>query len=306
MIYNYMDKFEEWLAKRGLSFDRLRNFCRVAENQGITRAAGGDPGRQSLYSRQIRELEEFFGVELIRRRGKGIALTPAGARLAQIVRLDLAALGDFHRECASEPVRLTITAGNSVIEWGLMPRMPDLLQAFPRAHITLLDQRTQDAVAVLHDHRADLAVVRQSGIDRRLRQRPFLTIEYALFVPTALCGGRKDSELLKQLDRLPVATLLGGSFREYLDQAQLRARLPLRIVLQCSSFTQAAQALSTGRVAAVLPTIAARALPAGSWRKLTLPFLEKYRRPLVVAWHPRLAEVRPVIIKAAECLAAKT
>ena len=71
----FMDMCAQMLSKGGLSLDRLNNFCRIAEAGGITKAAGSDPGKQSLYSRQIKELETFFGVELKVRRGKGIVLT---------------------------------------------------------------------------------------------------------------------------------------------------------------------------------------------------------------------------------------
>ena len=82
--------FNELLSEGGLSLDRLKNFCAIAEAGGIARIAGGDPAKQSLYSRQVRELEEFFGVELTRRRGKGIEITEQGMDLARQVRAHLA------------------------------------------------------------------------------------------------------------------------------------------------------------------------------------------------------------------------
>ena len=88
-----MDK-ETLLSTSGLSMDRLANFCRIAEFGSLSKAAGGDPGKQSLYSRQMRELEEFFGVELKRRQGNGFAITEAGRRLAQLTRAHLAGLED--------------------------------------------------------------------------------------------------------------------------------------------------------------------------------------------------------------------
>ena len=69
---------DDLLQHSGLSLDRLQSFCCVAEAGGVTKAAKGDPARQSLFSRQIKELEEFFGVELMRRSGRGVALTEAG------------------------------------------------------------------------------------------------------------------------------------------------------------------------------------------------------------------------------------
>ena len=70
--------FKKLLSQRGISLDRLRNFAAVAESGSIARVADGDPVRQSLISRQIGELEEFFGVELTRRRGKGGVLGEVG------------------------------------------------------------------------------------------------------------------------------------------------------------------------------------------------------------------------------------
>src|ERR1700677_1193840 len=118
-----MDMFAQMLSKGGLSLDRLNNFCRIAEAGGITKAAEGDPGKQSLYSRQIKELETFFGVELKMRRGKGIVLTDAGQQLARLARAHLIGLVDFRRTAQNMPRRISIGSGNSVIEWVLTPRM---------------------------------------------------------------------------------------------------------------------------------------------------------------------------------------
>ena len=74
------------LAKTGFLLDRLAGFCAVAGAGSIVGAARGDAVRQSLLSRQIRELEEFFGTELVRRQGRGLVLTAAGVELAALGR----------------------------------------------------------------------------------------------------------------------------------------------------------------------------------------------------------------------------
>src|SRR5271157_5483505 len=112
--------FAELLREGGLSLDRLRSFCLVAQAGGVTRAAKGDPARQSLFSRQIKELEEFFGTELIRRKGRGIVLTDAGARLNLIARECFASLLDFKSQCKGRPVEVVVGTGESVIQWLLM------------------------------------------------------------------------------------------------------------------------------------------------------------------------------------------
>src|SRR5688572_4142457 len=118
--------FSELLNESGLSLDRLESLCLVAQAGGVTKAAKGDPAKQSLFSRQIKELEEFFGAELIRRKGRGISLTEAGARLNAIARECLTALSDFKSDCKGQPVELAIGAGDSLIQWVLLPRLDKL------------------------------------------------------------------------------------------------------------------------------------------------------------------------------------
>ena len=57
-------------ATSGFTIERLRTFCRIAAAGSIAQAAKGDSTRQSQFSRQLKELEEFFGTELARR-GRG-------------------------------------------------------------------------------------------------------------------------------------------------------------------------------------------------------------------------------------------
>ncbi len=66
------------MGKGGLSIDRLRSFLEIAAAGGIAVAARGNPNRQSQLSRQLKELEEFFDVELVLRGRGRFALTAAG------------------------------------------------------------------------------------------------------------------------------------------------------------------------------------------------------------------------------------
>ena len=94
--------FKELLSEGGLSLDRLKNFCAIAEAGGIARIAGGDPAKQSLYSRQVRALEEFFSVELTRRRGKGIEIKKQGRERARTVRAHLKRMKDLKKTSTSQ------------------------------------------------------------------------------------------------------------------------------------------------------------------------------------------------------------
>jgi len=56
----------------------LRYFCAVAEEKNMTRAAEKIFMAQPPLTRQIKQLEEEVGVQLIQREARGITLTPAG------------------------------------------------------------------------------------------------------------------------------------------------------------------------------------------------------------------------------------
>jgi DNA-binding transcriptional LysR family regulator len=300
-----MDKYQKLFLRGGLSMDRLRNFCHVAEAGGLTRAAEGDPGRMSLYSRQIKELEAFFGVELTRRVGKTMAITEAGRRLATLARGYLDGLADFQAEGRKLPRKLSLGTGNSVIQWMLIPRVGALRKALPdHTVIEFHGLRTQDVVDRLEDMTLDLGIIRTNALTAALRSALLPSRDYALFVPNGLLGKACPDDLRAVLEAVPLATSMGGAFRKRLEDAAAKAKMKLRIELGCSSFTQAARAVGTARFGAVLPAMAAGDFDQGTVLQLPLPFLKNAMHPLCLAWNPRLIEMRPTLGRAREVLEA--
>ena len=62
--------FEDLFSLSGLSLERLKSFADIVSAGGMSAAAADDSNRQSQFSRQLKELERYFGVELIKR-GRG-------------------------------------------------------------------------------------------------------------------------------------------------------------------------------------------------------------------------------------------
>ena len=77
--------FEDLFAMSGLSLERLKSFADIVAAGGISAAAGDDSNRQSQFSRQLKELERYFGVELIKRGRGPMKLTPAGEQLHRVI-----------------------------------------------------------------------------------------------------------------------------------------------------------------------------------------------------------------------------
>lgn len=292
------------LSQSGLSLERLQSFCLVAAAGGVTKAAKGDAARQSQFSRQIKELEEFFGAELLRRSGRGVVLTAAGQSLHALAREQFAALGDFKAACGSEPVRLTLAAGDSWLHWMVMARLAEWPGRLPEVRLRLLNWSTLEIVGGLTEGTLDFGLVRADAVPAHLGSAALGRLAYALFVPRQLAssaaGGRLDA---KGMGRLPLVTLEGeGFFRRELARLARRAKVALGVRLEVASFPLAARAVRTGAFAAVLPEVARGEFAADEVSELALPWLKPLARPMALAWNPRLAGVRPAMLKAVPVL----
>ncbi len=297
-----MVKFKSLFDRGGLSLDRLRNFALIAEAGGLSLAAGGDPARMSLFSKQVKELEAFFGVALTQRQGRKVKLTEAGQQLARLAHAYLSGLTDFQQTCKEMPQTLSLGSANSLIEWLLMPHAPELRHALPQTFFEFFDGRTEELVRQVMDMSLDLALVREDAVVRPLKFKRLLLLSYSLFIPKRLASSIREDNLKTKMAELPLATSIGGQYRQQLTTAAGRAGWPLRIELSCSSFTQAAEAVKTGAFAAALPNLAAAAFAPGEAVQFPLPFLKSYARPICLVWNPRLAEVRPIVERASAAL----
>jgi DNA-binding transcriptional LysR family regulator len=286
--------FADLLSQSGLSLERLHSFCLVAEVGGVTRAAKGDPAKQSLYSRQIKELEEFFGAELIRRKGRGIVLTSAGQRLHGIAREQFAALSDFKSECRGQPLEIVIGAGESIIQWLLLPRLAAIEKQLKNARHKFLNLTNAEIVRRLNDGLLDFGIVRKGEVTKPLRSTPLGRMSFSLFIPGDMQASTKGKQFPALLESLPLAVLEGdGSFRQELTAIKLR----VQIKVECSSFPLVARALASGTLAGILPSMAAEELRRLGMIEIPTKALHAFEREMCVAWNPRQLRIRTALEK---------
>ena len=158
--------------------------------------------------------------------------------------------------------------------------------------LELFSERTDTIVSKLIDMTIDIGLIREDAVVPPLKMKRLFAGGYALFVPRRLARGLTAANLRDRIEDIPLATSAGGQFREILETTAAKAKWPLRIVLSCSSFTQAARAVSAGECGAVLPAFAAQDFDSAKVIEMPLPFLGGKQRPICVAWNPRLVEVR--------------
>jgi DNA-binding transcriptional LysR family regulator len=284
------------LAKSGFSLDRLAGFCAVADAGSIVGAARGDVVRQSLLSRQIRELEEFFGAELVRRQGRGLILTDAGKELAALGRSQLTALGDFAANCQTAPVRISIASSESLLQWLVLPRLAGLRKAAPSAVFVLHHEDNAAIAARVQGGIHDFGLVRRKVTRGEEGVAELGELLDVLVAPKSLLR-RPDLSLVEALTSLPLALPVAGTLRDAVD-AHLRKQAKksgAHPAVECTSYLHAAAALKTGECAAVLPTLALTEFGEKRYLKWPLAQLKLERHPVALIWNRRNAAVRPVV-----------
>jgi DNA-binding transcriptional LysR family regulator len=281
---------DDLFTQGGLSLERLRTFCLIVEHGGFTKATRGDAAKQPLYSRQLKELETFFGTELVRRAGKSFALNEEGKRLYELARNYFGALSDFRNSCSNRPIRIHVGAGDSVIQWHILPRLAEIRKALPKTALRLLNLPTEQIVERVGSGELDLGIVRQTAVKGDLKSQPLGRLEFALFAPKRLAKSTWEATLKS----CPMAALEGtGEFRQELEKAALKERFEPRIEVECSSFPAVASAMKSADLAGILPVAAANELGSTNFIRLDAPWLHKLGRPMSLIVSRRALSVRP-------------
>jgi DNA-binding transcriptional LysR family regulator len=280
--------FEKLFAAGGLSLDRLRSFLEVGAAGSIANAAGRDPVRQSQYSRQIRELEDFFSIKLIERHGKGTRLTANGKELARISRFFLLGLSNFQRGCLTEEQTFQIGASATFIQRFLLPLLSNTRVTRGKTRYVTEVTGDDEIERRLHDLTLDFGVIQRSTLSRPLQTTELGKWKLNLWVPKALHRTEASAAQAFKDRRLPLALAkkeLDGSDLEALEQYEPR--------LVCGNFIEAMDALSADGLATVLPDFLIPGRGSKTFLRLKVPSIDSHVLHFQLAWNPRLLRLNP-------------
>lgn len=203
----------------------LRYFIAVADEQHMTRAAERLGIQQPPLSIQIRALEQELGVQLLRRKPRGVELTEAGTVFLARAR---AILDEVDRTFAS--VRRTARGEQGRVVVGFTssapfhPFVPRVIRAFremsPRVSLELAESGSSALVQALHNEEIDAAFIRSPVVDIvNLVVEPLLEEKMLLALPTghALAKNTQDegAGILGRPVPLPLSALANETFILY-------------------------------------------------------------------------------------------
>ncbi|WP_190344279.1 LysR family transcriptional regulator [Streptomyces venezuelae] len=194
---------------------QLRYLVAVADCRSITSAAASVFVAQSALSRAVQAMERDLGVDLLARRGRGVELTPEGARVVRLARTVLDAveaiddIGTAHGNTARTTLNLVTTPTLA------LDLASDLVPAYSARHpgvdVHLQQYDGREAlVQSVTDGRAELALV-DLPVDKELSTHYIQEREVVLISP--LGCGLPDPMPLRALDGLPMVLPTPGTGR---------------------------------------------------------------------------------------------
>jgi len=228
-----------------MDLKQLDTFVRVAELGSFTRAASVLRVAQPALSRQVRALEIELRQPLFDRNGRGVTLTPAGARLlahgrgilqqVERARQDL----EEHRGVAAGLVSIGLPP--SISRTLTAPLVEAFRERFPRATLSMVEGLSTYALEWLAQGRVDCAVVYNAVPAAAIELRPVL--QERLHLVSARGSSGKDANKLVSkpatLAEVAACDLVIPSrphaIRMQLETAMAEAGLKPRVALEVDS-----------------------------------------------------------------------
>lgn len=245
----------------------LRYFVAVAEHLNFTRAASRLRVAQPALSRQIRDLEDELGAQLLERNSRRVSLTPAGAAFVAEAKAVLQ-----RADAAVRAAKAFSSGEGGEIHIGYAPSptvelLPQALRAFqeacPAVRVILHDLSAREILQGLRSGRLDAALTVKVE-PREMRGLSFTaarTYPFQLAVADNHRMARCRSVLLKRIKSEPLLVYTREDYPDYF--AMLCAvfggegKIP-KIAGEHDSATSLTAAIEAGRGVAIVPSVLAR------------------------------------------------
>ncbi|WP_299814083.1 LysR family transcriptional regulator [uncultured Roseibium sp.] len=172
------------------SLNSLKTFAAVAETKSLSAAGRELNVTHAAISQQVKSLENFLGLQLVVREGRGIVLSPEGEQLFEGLSRGFEAiletLDELLREDIARPLNITVTPSFAV-SW-LMPRINDFRLKHP--DIELMLNPTAEVVE-LKPGGVDLAIRFGKGDWPGFESELFICTNFAVVGASCLIGDKR-------------------------------------------------------------------------------------------------------------------
>jgi DNA-binding transcriptional LysR family regulator len=229
-------------GQQKMELRHLRYFLAVGEALNFTRAAARLRVAQPALSRQIQDLEDEIGVDLLRRFSRGVMLTPEGRLFLEEVRELLKRTDE-----SVEKVRALVRGEYSELHVGyrgttMVEMLPPALAAFQKAapgvKVLLHELSFDELIAGLRNATLELAIILQPTGEQiaGIEFESLHTYPYCVVLTAAHPFARLKSVALEKVAAEPLISLRRQDYREYLNRIFAPTGVKPRIAVQCDTF----------------------------------------------------------------------
>lgn len=239
-----------------MTLDELRYFLKAAETGSMSRAAESLGMTQPALSRQIRLLELELKSDLFYRHGRGVSLTPSGAKLQQTAEQVLNQLDVVSREIQQDSAKAagTITLGvpPSIGSTLCAPLSQSFSTLYPDARLRIREGFSGSLSEILEDGQLDLAILYDARRRRDLLVTPLLK-EHLFFVSKPGDANMHDVGWKEIEGAKLVLPGPGNGMRKVIERAAKDAGVRLDVRLEIDSVSAIRQLVISGGGQSILP-----------------------------------------------------
>ncbi len=164
-----------------LELRHLKTLSALQEAGNLLRAASLLNLTQSALSHQIKLLEEHYQCNLFERKTTPIRFSAAGERLLLLASAVLPQVASAERDLArlaqgvAGQLRIAVEC-HTCFDW-LMPAMDVFRSRWPEVELDIVSGFQADPIALIYEHRADIAIVSECDPDEKTTFHPLFQFE---------------------------------------------------------------------------------------------------------------------------------
>lgn len=227
---------------------QLRAFVSVVQYNGFTAAARALGVSQSTISSQIQLLEQDYGVELFRRRGKRVDLSAMGVELLPLARQMGALESDTHTL-----LRDSGTLRRGVLKIGAVGpyHVTEMIEAYhaihPMIRLTVTLGNSEVVLSDLDKYTCDVGVLASMHADERYYMQPYASYPVIVFVHADHPFARRAAISLHELAGEPLLMREPGSTtRRALEDALREQNITVQVAMEIGSREALREAVARG------------------------------------------------------------
>ncbi|MFZ4614895.1 MAG: LysR family transcriptional regulator [Rectinemataceae bacterium] len=238
----------------------LRYFVAVARRGSFVKAAEALNISQPPLSRQIRELENEIGTELLDRSGKRSRMTLAGEYFLSAAESILEGLAASCRTAKiigdSRTGDLKIGCVTFLLETVLLPLLGEFRENFPGTKLDIMSMSTEEQQRALRAGSIDVGIVGSWMDDPELDFSILIDECLSLVFPPGYCRGNDIAACMRRLSTLPFVTMssaVAPGLRNWLEKVGGEYGHSLEAGLECNDASVIIKLVASGLGWSIVP-----------------------------------------------------